>query len=397
MSLTETMQIGYTDVETGTRRSDSRTAQAGLSVGDGLALLVFVTCIVISGFMIEESRAEPTSPSPSPSLFEHDCTTAFPTGQWDKGKCMVGARDGLWTVLVNGTNTHDVEAGIAKCKPSGELSCEHRQSAWSEAPTVLAPLRESGRLVVFLPGEPRMPQQYVSPTFIVCTGTGGPPNAYSSLLEAARSAGHHVIGDAIDSTQIEEKPAEQVSPTGLTYLSQPIAVSQNNFWCLNMVEPGKCNAETHETMLFGRVPRAVQGASSQLWQLSLDQSVTSVLVKVLRKQSWGHRFLSSSAEQISWSKVVISGHSQGAGHAAYLSYRKAVTAVLFSGPQVLLVSNLHLASCVLRYLCVLPGLPQLCSGLAASHGSAEGLCSQKSAVQPARGVWTRSTRPAVIL
>merc|ERR1712232_752412 len=35
-----------------------------------------------------------------------------------------------------------------------------------------------------------------------------------------------------------------------------------------------------------------------------------------------------------WTKIVISGHSQGASHAAYIAYRKPVAgAIAFSGPQ----------------------------------------------------------------
>ena len=51
----------YTDVETGKRR-DPPTA--GLSVGTGFALLVFVACLVIAGFMIKDagSSSSPVTP-----------------------------------------------------------------------------------------------------------------------------------------------------------------------------------------------------------------------------------------------------------------------------------------------------------------------------------------------
>ena len=44
--------------------------------------------------------------------------------------------------------------------------------------------------------------------------------------------------------------------------------------------------------------------------------------------------MTDDAKSIRWERVVVSGHSQGASHAAYLSVaRKVRAAVLFSGPQ----------------------------------------------------------------
>ena len=47
---------------------------------------------------------------------------------------------------------------------------------------------------------------------------------------------------------------------------------------------------------------------------------------------WGEQFIRDNGG-VDWSRTVISGHSQGAGHAAYLSFVLDVDAVLFSGPQ----------------------------------------------------------------
>ena len=58
------------------------------------------------------------------------------------------------------------------------------------------------------------------------------------------------------------------------------------------------------------------------------------LVTVLGTVSWGQQFLDGTAVQ--WANnVLISGHAQGAGHAAYLSSEAVVPAVLFSGPQAI--------------------------------------------------------------
>lgn len=153
-----------------------------------------------------------------------------------------------------------------------------------------------GNLVVFLPG------------------TGGTPRGYSSLLQAAANAGNYVIG--------------------LSHYSQPVAVAQFNAWCTASSSPVNCNAELHELMLFGVAPTVLQGAGQGLWNVDGSQSVVSLLLHTLKLYPWGVKFLTSDGEGVNWKQnVIISGHSQGAGHAAYLSYKLQVPAVLFSGPQ----------------------------------------------------------------
>jgi len=154
----------------------------------------------------------------------------------------------------------------------------------------------TNKLVVFLPG------------------TGAPPQAYSKLLEAAAAAGHFVIG--------------------LSYLSQPTEVEQSNAWCEAAQKPASangCNQELHERMLFGHT--WYHGQSQGLWDVEQDDSVRSLVLGVLRAVEWGASFIDSGSGDVAWDKVIISGHSQGAGHAAYMSYAKDIDMVLFSGPQ----------------------------------------------------------------
>jgi len=60
-------------------------------------------------------------------------------------------------------------------------------------------------------------------------------------------------------------------------------------------------------------------------------SVEGLLVKVLQELGWSE-YLASGAPD--WSKIVISGHSQGASHAGYMAAMRDVRgALLLSGPQ----------------------------------------------------------------
>ena len=257
-------------------------------------------------FHTEESQPEETTSYNTFAGIPIDCSAneTLP-GDWNSGGCKRGARRGLWSIRPNGTNlfNNDIEMCNGTSFPPGKLSCENRRSAWTTSNVVLTPTLETNltNVVVFLPG------------------TGLPPNAYSRLLNSAQSAGHYVIG--------------------LSYLSQPVAVSQSNAWCTDrmIMSPADCNAELHEQMLFGEAPQELRGASKAMWAVKTRLDVISLLISALRATAWGTKFLISNLKtnqlQINWEKVIFSGHSQGAGHAAYLSYKRRVPVVLFSGPQ----------------------------------------------------------------
>ena len=78
------------------------------------------------------------------------------------------------------------------------------------------------------------------------------------------------------------------------------------------------------------------------------ESVASLAAAALRQLGWTQFLVpdakgtgsspgssaSSYSEDVAWERVVVSGHSQGASHAAYLSVVRPVrAAVLLSGPQ----------------------------------------------------------------
>lgn len=68
---------------------------------------------------------------------------------------------------------------------------------------------------------------------------------------------------------------------------------------------------------------------------SLNRRIINLLRYLSGKypdQNWGQYL--SGEEDINWSKVIVAGHSQGAGHAAYISKKKKVIrSLMFSGPN----------------------------------------------------------------
>jgi len=212
--------------------------------------------------------------------------------KWNQGACARGAADGRWMAC-------DKCPGTFHC-------CEEKVNAWSGDHLAWEPqAAPSGSLVVFLPG------------------TGGSPSGYKRLQRSASKAGHHVIG--------------------LTYQSQPFATQMSNDWC-DPCAPGRprysasdCNIEIHQQMCFGdeTVNATYRGGSNDVWPVKREHSIEALLEGALSQLAWGEDFLKedSFGAGVLWDKVIISGHSQGASHAAYLSQAKGVRAVLFSGPQ----------------------------------------------------------------
>jgi hypothetical protein len=320
----------------------------------------------------------------------HKSTTSSATSiaaRWDAGNCLLGARARAWRRDARtGLPLPGAQAGLCSATaPGGALSCEARAAQWNAPHVVLEPVYSSGYLRVL-------------PTLVVfLPGTGTAPAAYGRLLAAAQRAGHYVVG--------------------LSYLSQPVAVSQFNAWCGAGVEPRsgpECNARAHASMLFGvenveNVENAENGGSARsslrnasgeegqadnngsgrsvsmnggsarsslrnasgegqqadhrsavhvaaksslrkaseeagpadagLWDVSAaDYCVEALLESALASVPWGGLFLRESGEKnggnVTWDRVIVSGHSQGAGHAAFWAQSRPVLgAALLSGPQ----------------------------------------------------------------
>ena len=83
-----------------------------------------------------------------------------------------------------------------------------------------------------------------------------------------------------------------------------------------------CWARFHDTVAFGGTK------PSPIWQLSPKYSVETRLLDALQQlhaatptAKWD-RFILPANRGVNWRRVVISGHSQGAGHAAYIAYAR---------------------------------------------------------------------------
>ena len=198
------------------------------------------------------------------------------------------------------------------CSPGKRLSCAFRAPAWASPSVAELPASRDRHDADAEIGHVTATQSEDT-LFLFLPGTGTPTSSVHSLLGAAADMGHHVIG--------------------LSYASLPTAVSMMNLWC---TRPGAnaslCNIEMHESVLFGRRTTAPHGASG-IWDVPRAQSVAGLLRSGLAQLGWS-QFLTAGGGGVLWERVVVSGHSQGASHAAYLStVVQTKAAVLFSGPQ----------------------------------------------------------------
>ena len=162
-------------------------------------------------------------------------------------------------------------------------------------------------------------------------GTGSAPSCCEDLLGSSAASGFHTLG--------------------LSYEWCSKSVAATAAWC-DAHAPGDCTCQ-------GRVHAAVAegGDLSPLLNVSATSSIERRLVSALKYlrgawpgEGWG-RFLeeecggnstssagsdgSGCAPAVAWEKVVLSGHSQGAGHATWLGkLRHAMAGVLpLSGPE----------------------------------------------------------------
>ena len=216
------------------------------------------------------------------------------------------------------------KAGRGQDVVSGELSCAHRAEVWAAPSIALLPHAAQAAQAAQHHLQPPEHGGGETPTLVLfLPGTGTAPLQAQTLLEEAARAGHHVLG--------------------LSYTALPVAVAQLDIWCTRPgADSAACNTQLHEAVLFGS---ATGEAAGRLWQVPRGESVASLAAEALRKLGWT-QFLVADAvvaqgstrraysEEVAWERVVVSGHSQGASHAAYLSVTRPVrAAVLLSGPQ----------------------------------------------------------------
>ena len=240
------------------------------------------------------------------------------------------------------------------CFEGAKLSCTSRTSAWASATLALEPTPASSApervtdslahptLFVFLPGTGTRTGKVPPLLSYIIKDTSEPPNL---ILALALTLNLAVTTPSAWLSTYPTRPLAQVRALlssaadmglhaiGLSYASLPIAVSMMNLWCTRPgALPSTCNAEMHESVLWGS-PSSTNGAGG-VWDVPANQSVASLLAYALRSLEWEAFLDSDGRGGIRWDRVVVSGHSQGASHAAYLSTVVRVrAAVLLSGPQ----------------------------------------------------------------
>jgi len=139
--------------------------------------------------------------------------------------------------------------------------------------------------------------------FIFLPGTTGSPNFYKLIVKKAASLGYHAVG--------------LMYPNSSDIYTAAAASSDNSLF-------GKCRQEIFD-------------GTNQASGVSVDSNncIKSRLYKLLQylsvqhpNQNW-QQFISNG--EIVWANCVISGHSQGGGHAFYMSKKLAVDrAISFS-------------------------------------------------------------------
>jgi dienelactone hydrolase len=155
---------------------------------------------------------------------------------------------------------------------------------------------------------------------VFMTGTGGNPGNVSDFLMVAARQGYRVIA--------------------LAYNDVPAVVGL----CPQDPDPA-CSAKVRQKRIFGdNVTRLVDDSPAE--------SIVNRLVKLLVKLDRDHpsdgwsEYLDGNAPK--WERIVVAGHSQGAGMAAYIAQRKRVArVVLFSSPWDFYGRNRQLAPWIL--------------------------------------------------
>ncbi|HEV7351564.1 MAG TPA: hypothetical protein VGN74_00345 [Brevundimonas sp.] len=156
----------------------------------------------------------------------------------------------------------------------------------------------------------------VNRLFVMLPGTGAVPRFYRQIVRTGAEEGHHAIG--------------------LTYPNDT-AVGD---LCRTSSDPD-CAGKVRREILTGE-------DLSPLVAINRDASIVGRLEDLVRylsqtypAEGWGQLLL---AGQLNWSRITVAGHSQGAGHAAYLGKMRSLDRiVMFSGPSDLGPGNASLA------------------------------------------------------
>lgn len=142
--------------------------------------------------------------------------------------------------------------------------------------------------------------------FVFLAGTGGVPRLYQDILREGAVRGYHVIG--------------------LTYVNG----TEVHDYCANSTDPA-CWGNVRSEIIYGDGATnllTVTPANSIVGRLTALLTYLSVTYP---SDNWS-QFLSAGVP--AWVKIVVGGHSQGAGHAAYLAKDQSLAGVCaFDSPD----------------------------------------------------------------
>lgn len=142
--------------------------------------------------------------------------------------------------------------------------------------------------------------------FVFLAGTNGVPRLYQDILREGAVRGYHVIG--------------------LTYVNG----TEVHDYCATSTNPA-CWGNVRSEIIYGNGTTnllTVTPANSIVGRLS---ALLTYLSATYPSDNWS-QFLSAGAP--AWAKIVVGGHSQGAGHAAYLAKGQSLAGVCaFDSPD----------------------------------------------------------------
>jgi hypothetical protein len=141
--------------------------------------------------------------------------------------------------------------------------------------------------------------------FFMIIGTGGFATGAKEIDSIATTMGYHAIS--------------------IDYRNNVITIVCNNS------PDSACFDHFRQEIMFGTPVSDSVNVDSANSIINRFTKLLAYLVKADAKGGWGEYYKNGT---IQWDKVVVGGHSQGAGHAAYIGQRYKVNRVLmFSGPQ----------------------------------------------------------------
>lgn len=148
--------------------------------------------------------------------------------------------------------------------------------------------------------------------FVMLPGTGGIPRYYREIVRTGALRGYHSIG--------------------LTYPNDAAVIDL----CTQSLDPD-CAGKVREEVLTGQDRSPIVSVNRDASIIGRLEDLVGYLDRTYPSEGWGRLLFGGTLD---WSRVTVAGHSQGAGHAAYLGKLRSLDRlVMFSGPSDLGLAN----------------------------------------------------------